>query len=47
MERRERLEEGSDIQAEKSKFNLISAKDPPEAPKQRKDIMKRCLGRLF
>lgn len=39
--------EGSDIQAEKSKFNLISAKDPPEAPKQRKDIMKRSLGRLF
>lgn len=39
--------EGSGIQAEKTKFNLISEKDPPEAPKQRKDIMKRSLGRLF
>lgn len=24
--------EGTDTQAEKSKFNLISEKDPPEAP---------------
>lgn len=39
--------EGSGIHAEKTKFNLISEKDPPEAPKQRKDIMKRSLGRLF
>lgn len=39
--------EGSDIQDEKSTFNLISEKDPPEAPEQRKDLMKRSLGRLF
>ena len=47
MERRERLMRDSDIQAEKSKFNLIGKKDPPEALKQRKDIMRRSLGRLF
>lgn len=47
MERRGRLMKGSDIQPEKSMFNLISEKDPPEAPEQRKDLMKMSLGRLF
>lgn len=47
MGRKERLMENSDIQPEKGTFNLISKKDPPETPKQRKDVMKRSLGRLF
>lgn len=38
---------GSDFQAEKSTITLISEKDSPETSKQKKDIMKRSLGRLF
>lgn len=39
--------EDSDIQPEEHTFSLISEKDPPEAPKQRKDTMNRTLERLF
>ena len=47
MEKKGKMTAGLRYQPEKSTFNLSSEKDPPEAPQQRKDIMKRGLGRLF
>lgn len=47
LEKRERSMEDLNVWTETGVFNLIDEKGPLKAPKQREDLMKRNLGRLF